>query len=87
MTSLGAFTVGGMPAVQAVIPATNTEITIITTARDKVVIFSPVHDLATTAVEQQVLALFYQIIGTFKVQRSEISQDSCMKPLRANSIC
>ena len=66
VTSLGAFTVGGMPAVQAVIPATNTEITIITTARDKVVIFSPVHDSATTAVEQQVLALFYQIIGTFK---------------------
>lgn len=65
VTSLGAFTVGGVPSVQAVIPATNTEITIITALKDKIVIFSPVHDSAATGVEQEVLALFYQIIETF----------------------
>jgi hypothetical protein len=59
--------VGGAPAVQASIPSTNTELTIIIPYNDKVFIISPVHDLSWTKVEPETLDLFYQVVNTLKL--------------------
>jgi hypothetical protein len=55
-----------LAAVQASIPATNTEVTVIVPFNDKVFILSPVHDSAATNVDKAALALFYQVIDSFK---------------------
>jgi hypothetical protein len=64
--SLQQIFVGGISAVQAYIPSTNTEVTIIIPCDDKVFLVSPVHDSAATKVDQETLVMFYQILDTFK---------------------
>lgn len=69
--SLEQISVGGIPGVQAYIPSTNTEVTVIVPYDDKVVILAPVHDTATTKVEKEILEVFYQILDTFKFKGSK----------------
>lgn len=68
--SLKPFAVGNLQAVQAAIPATNTEVTVIVPNGEQVLILSPVHDAAATQVEKDALDLFYQVLGTFKFNLS-----------------
>jgi hypothetical protein len=62
--SLQTLQVGGIPAVRASIPASNTELTIIVPYAVEVFIVAPVHDLAATKVESETLELFYQVLNT-----------------------
>lgn len=71
VNSLKPILIGGMPAVQAIIPSSNTEITIIVTNGDKVLFLAPVHDMAISMVEKETLELFYQILNTFKFNLSK----------------
>jgi hypothetical protein len=64
--SLQQIFVGGISAVQATIPSTNTEVTVIISYNDKVFIVSPVHASAATKVEKETLEVFFQILNTFK---------------------
>jgi hypothetical protein len=66
--SLQEVLVGGISAVQAYIPSTNTEVTIIIPYGDKVFIVSPVHDYSMTKVEKETMGLFYQIVDTLKIE-------------------
>lgn len=66
--SLQEVLVGGISAVQAYIPSTNTEVTIIIPYGDKVFIVSPVHDYSMTKVEKESMDLFYQIVNTLKIE-------------------
>jgi len=67
MNSLQPIFVGGISAVQAVIPSSNTEVTIIIPYDDKVFIVSPVHEPSVTKVEKETLETFYQILNTMKL--------------------
>lgn len=69
--SLEHISVGGIPAVQAYIPSTNTEVTVIVLYDDKVFILAPVHDSAVTKVEKEILEVFYQILDTYKFNFSK----------------
>jgi len=64
--SLQQIQVGGISAVQTTIPSSNTEVTIIVPYEVKVLITSPVHESSTTKVEQETLALFYQVLNSMK---------------------
>lgn len=69
--SLQPIQVGGISAVQASIPSSNTELTIIIPYDMEFFTVSPVHDLANTKVEQETLDLFYQILNTMKFGSSQ----------------
>lgn len=58
--------VGGLPAVQAVIPGSNTEVTLVIPYAQKVLLASPVHEPSATQVEPEALELFYQILDSMK---------------------
>jgi hypothetical protein len=62
--TLGNIMVGGKQAVQATIPGTNTETTIIVPLGEKFMIIAPVHDTAVIKVEPEILQMFYQIVDT-----------------------
>lgn len=62
--SLGSIMVGGKPAIEAVIPGTNTETMIIVPLGEKFMILAPVHGTAVTEVEPKILILFYRIVDT-----------------------
>jgi len=64
--SLQQIQVGGISAVQTIIPSSNTEVTVIVPYQGKVLIASPVHETSATKVEQETLDLFYQILNTMK---------------------
>jgi len=65
LDSVKSITVGNVSAIEVSIPSMNTETTIIVPFEDKVFILSPVHDLANTMVEKEILELFYKILSTF----------------------
>ena len=69
--SLEQISVGGLPAVQAYIPSSNTEVTVIVPHDVEVFILAPVHDTAVVKVEKEILELFYQILDTFKFNISK----------------
>jgi hypothetical protein len=71
ISSLQPISVGGVPAVQAYIPSTNTEVTVIIPYDGKIFIVSPVHDTAMVKVEAEVLEVFYHILGTFTFKASK----------------
>ena len=64
--SLQTMEVGGVSAVQAVIPGSNTELTVIVPYDVEVYIVSPVHDIAATKVATETLTLFHQVLDTMK---------------------
>ena len=70
-SSVEPFSVAGLAAARASIPATNTEVTVIVPYNDLVLILAPVHDSATTHVDEETLALFYQVIDSFKFNPSK----------------
>jgi len=63
--------VGGLAAVRASIPATNTEVTVIVPYNDQVLILAPVHGMAEINVDKETLALFYQVVDSFKFNPSK----------------
>ncbi len=65
-SSLQQTLVGGISAVKASIPSTNTEVTVIVPYGDKVMFLAPVHDTFPNQVEKETLELFYQIVNTIK---------------------
>jgi hypothetical protein len=68
--SLETIQVGGLPAVKAVLPGTNTEITLIIPYEKKVLFASPVHDTSATQVDPEALELFYQVLNSLKFAAS-----------------
>ena len=62
--TLGNIMVGEKPAVQATIPETNTETTIIVPLGEKFMIIAPIHDTAVIKVEPEILQMFYQIVDS-----------------------
>jgi hypothetical protein len=69
--SLQPIQVGGLPAVQTTIPASNTEVTVIVPFEARVLIASPVHEPSVLKVDQAALDLFYQILDTLKFSATQ----------------
>jgi len=64
--TLGNIIVGAKPAIQATIPGTNTETTIIVPLGEKFMILAPIHGTAVIRVEPEILQMFYQIVDTLQ---------------------
>lgn len=61
-------TVAGLPAIKTSILPTNTEFSILFLYNQRVYTLAPVHGPSTNTVDPQALALFNQIVESFKVQ-------------------
>ncbi len=69
--SLQPVSIGGKAAVRAVIPAANTEFTLIAAYDERVLYLAPVHASPATSVEKESLELFYQVLNSFRFAAPE----------------
>lgn len=69
--SLQQIQIAGISAIQAHIPSSNTEVTVIIPYDVKVFLVSPVHEPSVPQVEKETLDLYYQVLNSMKFGSSQ----------------